>query len=43
VAGKGGLIARIRDGKPGASFTITVLRSGKPVELTAVLGARKAG
>ena len=43
VAGKGGLVARIRDGKPGASFTITVLRTGKSVDLTAVLVARKAG
>jgi putative serine protease PepD len=43
VGGQGGLIARIRDGAPGDRFSVTVLRNGEQLDLTAELVERKAG
>ena len=42
VGGQGGLIAAIRDGRPGEPLTFTVLRDGERLELTATLVVREA-
>lgn len=42
VAGQGGLIAEIRSGGPGTVLTLTVLRDGETLELTATLVERAA-
>lgn len=42
VAGQGGLIAEIRGGGPGTELTLTVLRDGKTIEVTAKLVERTA-
>ena len=42
VGGQGGLIAAIRDGRPGGELTFTVLRDGERLELTATLDVREA-
>jgi putative serine protease PepD len=40
VGGQGGLIAAIRDGRPGTELTFTVLRDGDLLDLTATLVVR---
>ena len=42
VSGQGGLIAAIRDGQEGTELTLTVLRDGERLDLTATLVARDA-
>ncbi len=42
VSGQGGLIAAIRDGQEGTELTLTVLRDGERLDLTATLVAREA-
>lgn len=42
VSGQGGLIAAIRDGRPGEDLTLTVLRDGERIDLTATLVERPA-
>jgi putative serine protease PepD len=42
VSGQGGLIAAIRDGRAGTVLTLTVLRDGERLDLTATLVAREA-
>ena len=42
VSGQGGLIAAIRDGRPGQDLALRVLRDGELVDLTATLVARPA-
>jgi putative serine protease PepD len=42
VGGQGGLIAAIRGGRPGTDLTLTVLRDGERLELTATLVERTA-
>ncbi|CAB4559272.1 unannotated protein [freshwater metagenome] len=42
VGGQGGLISAIRDGRPGETITLTVLRDGELVDLSAMLVERPA-
>jgi S1-C subfamily serine protease len=40
ISGLGGLVALIRDGQPGSELTLTVLRNGERLEITAELVER---
>ncbi|MEX0846316.1 MAG: trypsin-like peptidase domain-containing protein [Ilumatobacteraceae bacterium] len=42
VAGQGGLIAEIRGGGPGTELTLTLLRDGETIDVTAILVERAA-